>query len=224
MFELGCKFSFFPKMSEFETQQAVNTADAQLFRTWKRGLDLFIISLLDMLLLFQLFHIFTLEYDTSFQSFNTFTVCPSFTCSQCCVSAQLWKWRLFESLCVHSGFPSVCTREGGSTSIHLFTPFYVAVWAPNIGGSGYFTLLLSDYLLFSFLWCSYIWAWSAVNATERLMFALVRLYLYKGRGWRCLSGFWVFFVLFSSLRPISSEIYSTITCSHCTRPPIIKNI
>ena len=118
------------------------------------------------------------------------------------------------------GFPLGLHKRGG---INFYSPFYPLLCGSlGPGRSGYFTLLLSDYLLFSFLWCSYIWAWSAVNATERLMFALVRLYLYKGRGWRCLSGFWVFFVLFSSLRSISSELYSTITCCHCILLPIIQ--
>ena len=113
------------------------------------------------------------------------------------------------------GFPSVCTRrEGGSTSIHLFNPFYVGVLAPNIGGSGHFTLLLSDYMRFSFLWHSYCWAWSTVNATKRSLFALVWLYLYYGRGWGACLGFGSSLYLFQQVcarSMFSSELHFTIT-------------
>ena len=177
----------------------------QLFNIFTRWFNLFIISFLDMTLLFQHFNIFTLEYDTSFQSFNTFTLCPSFTCSQCCVSAQLWKWRLFESLCVHSGFPLSVQERGDQLLFTFLTPF---IWGlgPKLWGQVllYFTFIRLSALFFFLMFI--LLSMVSCERNEALIVCTCLTLSVQGERMGRLSGFWVFFVLISSLCSMNDQL------------------
>ena len=125
---------------------------------------------------------------------------------------------------MHSGFPLSAQERGDQLLFTFLAPF---IWEldPKLMGQVLFHLIfLSDYLHVAFLWCSYCWAiehgqlWTQRSAHRLHLFDSICT---RGEdGGACL-GFGSPLYFFSSLCPISSELYSTITCCHCIRLPII---
>ena len=154
-----CQHSWWTALSHLKTWWA---ALENILTLW---FSLFTLSLLNMTLLFQSFHTFTHWFNLFIISLLNMTLLFNLLTLSHSVPLSLVHNVVFPLSCESGGYlnRSVCTpvslclyKSGGSTSIHIFIPFYMRVLAPNIGGSGHFILLLSesDYMRFSFLWYS----------------------------------------------------------------------